>query len=325
MNQSWTRVLAWSLTGFLAFQAIGYAQQAKRKPVRALPPKWSKEVTESFFPDARQVLVGERPNFGSGGKPKVAGGGSPQPTADGGGEPESTGGVFTWSKIIAPEAVEDEIKEQKRQLDVSVTTPGPFKGGTNRDARKQFSVIAMLFAIIAEYDGDIRWKKDATGIRELVAQAGFSCKVGTDQSYNQSKLRLQELTDLIGGGSIADLKPGEAAAQWDKVINRQPLMMRLEDGFQKKLMPMLANEGEFKKNVEQILHEAQVLAAISEVIQRPGFEFTDDETYLGFAKAMRQAASDIAAATKLNSYEKANAAAGVITKACSDCHEGYRS
>ena len=316
-------VVASAVGGFLLLQAIGYAQQAKKKPVRALPPKWSEEVKGAFFADARKVL-GERPKFNPGAKPASTGGAStpmPMPTGD---DP-AAGGVFAWSKVVTPETLEDEIKAQKLLLDASVTTPGPFKGGGNRDARKQFSTLAVMFGIIAEYDGTVRWQKDATGIRDLLAQAGVSCKVGTDQSYNQAKLRLQELTDLVGGGTIADLKPSEAAAQWDKVANRPPLMMRLEDAFDKRLKPWLANEGEFKSKSSEILAEAQILAALAEVIQRPGFEFADDESYLEHAKAMRQAASDIVDAVKLNSYEKANTAAGTISNSCTACHEGFRS
>jgi hypothetical protein len=102
-------------------------------------------------------------------------------------------------------------------------------------------------------------------------------------------------------------------------------MQRMEEAFDKRLLPWLASEGAFKENNEKILHEAQLLAAISEVIQREGFEFADDDTYLDFAKTMREGALGIVEGVKTNNYSKANESAGVITKACSECHEGYRS
>ena len=313
---------------FLLLQAVGWAQESKKsKPQRALPPRFSKQEKETFSKDAREKLVGERPALGPGvakKKPQIAaGGGSPSNTSNS--ETASGSAGFSWSKLITPEALEDEIKAHKALVDESVGTPGPFKGGSNREARTQFSTLAVIFAIIAEYDGRVRWQDDAPAIRELFAQAGFSCKVGTDQSYQQSKLRKQDLSDLIGGGTLADLKEADKVAQWDKVSNRPPLMKRMEVSFDKRLKPWLSSKDSFQENNEKILHEAQILAAISEVIQREGFEYWDDETYLEYAKAMRDAALGIVDGVKNNNYDTANSSAGVITKACSECHEGYRS
>jgi cytochrome c556 len=57
---------------------------------------------------------------------------------------------------------------------------------------------------------------------------------------------------------------------------------------------------------------------------KEGMDNADDETYLGFSKRLRQGALDIVAGVKLNNYDQARAAAGEISKACSECHEQYR-
>src|SRR5690606_16074791 len=135
----------------------------------------------------------------------------------------------------------------------------------------------------------------------------------------------QDLTDLVGGGTPASIKEADPKAVWDKVTNRPPLMQRMEESFDKRLLPWLASQDAFKENNEKILHEAQLLAAISEVIQREGFEYADDDTYLDFAKQMRDGALGVVEGVKTNNYQKANESSGVISKACSECHEGYRS
>src|SRR5713226_2247197 len=82
---------------------------------RARPPKWNKTVSDVFFPDAREKLVGERPQFES-----IAGGGdngSSGTSPDGGGRsPESGGATFAWSRLISPEVLEDEIKATQPKL-----------------------------------------------------------------------------------------------------------------------------------------------------------------------------------------------------------------
>src|SRR5690606_4445538 len=106
---------------------------------------------------------------------------------------------------------------------------------------------------------------------------------------------------------------------------RPPLMVRFEEAFDKRINPWLSNKDAFTENAEKIYHEAQILAALSEVIQREGFEYWDDETYLEFAQQMRDGAVGIVDAVKTNNYEQARTSAGNISKSCSACHEGYRS
>lgn len=237
----------------------------------------------------------------------------------------AAGGTFTWSKLIEPDTVEDEIKTLQKQFSETVTTPAPFKGGGAKIARRQLTELAVLFAIIAEYDGDIRWKKDAVNMRELTGRTGMNCKVGTDASFNEAKLRKEELETLVRGGAAPSVAGADPKAAWEKIAGRPPLMQRLEALQQQGIAVYTANAGDFAKNQDKALKEAELIAAIAEVIQRPGFEFTDDDQYLNFAKAMRDAALTVVEAAKSKNYDAARAASGKIDKACSQCHEGYRS
>jgi hypothetical protein len=321
---AWHRAWGKGVTGVavvLAATTIWAAGSMKR----AKPPHWTKSVNDAFFTDAREKLSGERPAAGGGGgggavAGAAAGGGN---DSDGGGA--SSGGVFTWSKLIGPEELEDEIKTMQKQVSENVGTRAPFVGGGYKVSRRQFTELALLFGIIAEYDGEVRWKKDAPSMRDLLARTGFNCKVGTDASYNESKLRKDELETLVRGGSAPSVPGAEAKAVWDKVVGRSPLMQRLEMAQQQGVALMTANADDFKKNVDKVAKEAELIAAIAEVIQREGFEFADDQTYLGFAKQMRDAALEIVQAAKSKNYDPARAASGKIDKACSQCHEGYRS
>ncbi len=312
-------------TALLLIAAVVY-QSALAAPrggaPRALPPAWPREVVETFFPDAREKLVGERPAFRAGNLANTGGAGA----VPGQEEAESDAGDgFAWSKLIAAATLEDEIKAQKMAVDQTVDTPGGFKGGAYRDARIQFSTLAAMFHIAGQFDKDVRWKDEAPGLRDLFGRAGFNCKVGTDQSYNEAKLRKQDLGDLIRGDTVQSAEKGERDVTWDKVTNRPPLMSRMELAFQKRISPFLANESEFSAHAEEIYHEAQVLAALAEAIQHEGFEFWDDDDYLAFAKQMRDAAVGIVEGVKQNDYEKARKAAGDVSKACTECHESYRA
>ena len=64
---------------------------------------------------------------------------------------------------------------------------------------------------------------------------------------------------------------------------------------------------------------------VAEVIQRDGYDFTDDKAYLGFAHEMEAQALDLASAAKAKNYDQARTAAGKLAQACSNCHGGFRN
>jgi hypothetical protein len=314
------------LLGFILLAVAAATTQGdspkKAKASRALPPRWPKAVTDVFFTDAREKLIGERPNYGTA---TIAVTNTPGPSNSGSGDAaESAASSFAWSKLISRETIEDEVKSLQKEVSENVTTPAKFKGGGFKAGRKHFTELALLFAIITQYDNEIRWKDKARGIRDLMARAGYNSKVGTDATYTEAKLRKDDLEQLVRGGSV-NAPEGNPDAKWDKIADRSPLMQRLEQAQQQGVAPWTANSGEFNKNADAILREAELIAAIAEAIQQEGFEFSDDETYAGFARQMRDAALEVVGAVKSKNYDAARAASGNLEKACSGCHEGFRS
>jgi hypothetical protein len=306
-----------------AFMASALAAWAavdgqKAKPPRALPPKWDQRARGAFFEDVDQALVGPRPAYGTGAsQPRMVAGANP---SDGG----SSGGVFAWSKIISPETVEDEIKNLNKQVDEIVTTPQKYAAGDYRVAQRYFSTLAVMFAVAAEYDADVRWKDRAAGARETFALAGFGSRVGSVQAYNQAKLAKQDLAELVRGGSIAS-RSDQNKAEWGKVAYRPPLMQRMREAHEERLQPLTANANQFQGALEDILHEAEVVAALAEAITRDGFEFSDDDDYLGHCRSLKKASLDVVDAVRLKNADAARKAVGEMAKSCSACHEGYRS
>jgi cytochrome c556 len=86
-----------------------------------------------------------------------------------------------------------------------------------------------------------------------------------------------------------------------------------------------ANPAEFSKNLQRIEHEAQIVAALAEIISREGYEFTDDESYLKFANLLGQQALEVRQAANNQQYDRARSATGRIGQTCINCHEGFRS
>ena len=288
---------------------------------RSHPPKWD-DAQEAgiFFPDARQALVGPRPT-----KSAVAGGsssGSAETSAAGSGG--SAAAAFAWSHLISADTIETEVKSIVRQLGETLKNPSKFTGGGYQDARRQFSVLAVMFGIIAGYDSDVRWQQGAAVIGPLVSRAGFNCKVGTDLSYREARQRQEDLDKLLRGDPLQGSRENERV-NWDKVSGRPPLMQRLDRAQRQGLVLWTADSAQFQKNSAQFQHEAELIAVLAEVIGRDGFEYADDDTYLEYAHTMRDAAAEAADAARHKNFDQARKAVGAIEKTCNSCHEGFRS
>ncbi len=314
--------LAIGTLGSLATASSVVAQDSDR---RAKPPTFNGATTNIiFFKDVfAEALEGERPAILSENRqaPAMAsnggGGGMASPAASGGGE------AGEWADIISPTTIQDEVKRLNNQLLETVQNVRKFNGGGFEEARRDFTELAMLFEIIDEHDGDVRWKEFALTARDGFARAGFNSKVGTDNSFKEAKLRAEDLEQLVRGGSL-DVREADPKATWEEIADRPPLMQRLEIAYQKRLKPMTASASEFNDNIEDILHEAEIVAAIGHAMQKEGFEYYDDEDYVTFCQQMQDAALRVVKAVKENNADEARKATGDVGQACTLCHESYR-
>ena len=294
--------------------------QGKPTPRRVKFPEFKDEgrINRVFFSKALEKLAGPRQINTA---PMVGGGN----TGGGGSEPAAGGGMTgNWAALISASTIEDEEKAIKLAVDNGVDKPSQFSGGGYQNARYQFSVAAAMFGIIAEFDGDVRWKSQSLGIRDVFSRTAGNCKVGSIQAYNEAKLRKADLQDLLGGATVA-AKANAEDFNWSRVADRAPLMQRLEVAVDERLSPMTSSADEFESNKETILHEAEIVAAISHILTRPQMEDGDDEDYAGYANKMKSGALDLVDAIKLNDSDRAASDVGVMTQSCTECHELYRS
>jgi cytochrome c556 len=228
-----------------------------------------------------------------------------------------------WSKWIAASTIEDEVKAIKVAVDKQLTTPTQFRGQDYKQCRRDFTVLAVLFAIVEQYDGEVRWKQQAPALREVFARAAANCKTGSDQAYNEAKQRKLDLEEVIGGGAL-NLPAGKPREGWDSVCDRSPLMQRLEISFEQKLRAMTSSENALKSDAEAVYHEAQLVAAFAQILRQSGMEDADDDAYAAHCDAMRGAAGQLAEAARAASYPQASSAVGQIGAACTACHADYR-
>jgi len=280
------------------------------------PKSWDSETERLFESNPLEMLKGERPQVGRGDVTDPGSGGS----TDGETVPR---GAFAWSRLIAGSTVTDEIKAQRLEVGKYVRSPTVFRAGGNRKLRDRYSVIAVMFGIAAEHDNDVRWKDIAAAARDSFAKAAANAKAADQNTYRESKARSEDLDELVRGGSV-EFEEGKKEFLWNEISERRPIMKRLELAYDKRLRPWTANDGEFKRHLADIRHEAEILAALSEVIRREEYEFYDDEQYLDFCGLLQRNATAVAQATKDKNLADAQKAVGELSKSCSKCHENFK-
>jgi hypothetical protein len=295
-----------------AATALAAAPKAVEKPQgRAKPPEWPAEVLDTFFTDAREHLVGERPAAEA--RPQAAA----TPPTDGA-EPDSK-----WSDLATSETLSAEVKRLAAELRASLANRAKFNAGGFKQCRAACGVLATVFAVIDQYEGEVRWKADAATMRDALAGASRACQAPTDEAFAEAVRRLADLEELIRGGRLAASSGNELGA-WSSLADRSLLMNRMEQGLEERISPALASGKEFNKQGDQIREEAEMLAILSKVICRPAYDYWDDEGFVDLALQLRGAATSLRDAASSADYDAARAAAGRASGACSACHEGYR-
>jgi len=308
------------ITTSLVAAEMSYAQKTVRKPERVPPPKFQpNDFTGVFFPDAVAQLQGKPPATGG-----AVASDSPSDPSVGSESSEmepAAKGNDVWKQLIAGQTIEDLIKEAKARVDGVITTPAKFAGGGYSEARREFTLLASLMAIIAQYPEEIRWKSSAPYARTVFARMAANCKVGTQQVFNEAKLRQQDLQDLLKGSKLT----GTAEeTTWADTADRGPAMQLLEWALRENLAPNTNSEDSFSNNMDEVVKYAELVSAYGQILQLEGMTDADDETYVQYASAMGAAAKDVLKAVKSKDAELARTAVSRIDQSCNKCHESYR-
>jgi len=286
---------------------------------RAPPPQFnSGDLQGIFFDNLDDAFRGEKPTLQAIRKSAAAA----TAMAAAKSEPAAAAENDTWTTLVSAVSIEDEVKRLKLHYDSVVTTPAEFNSGGYLDARLDLTVLATLFAVINEYNANVRWKEEAAVARDLIARTAFNCKAGSTQVYNEAKLRKADLQDLLSGGSIA-ARDVEANNDWTLIADRSPLMEYAE-ALIESLEDATRDEVTAKRELDLVKRNAELLAMLGEVLVQEGMDQADDEDYAKLSQDMTKAAREMVAAIERDEMGAVTSGASAVRQKCDACHEQYR-
>ncbi|MCC7336393.1 MAG: cytochrome c [Pirellulaceae bacterium] len=301
------------------------SQSSRRRPVRIEAPSFEPGQFEGiFFADPSAQLQGAPPAAGAV-SPAQSTAGGPAALSDGSDVSQSSAAdPHGWHHWISATSLEDLIKASKLRLDKIVTTTTAFKGGGFVQARTEFSLQALLFAIIETYPSDVRWKNSAAEARQRMTRVAANTKIGSDQVFTEAKARLLDLDDLLRGATLPGRREETPEIDWSHLIDRVPLMQLLEWAQEENLNKLVASEGQFKDSSEEVKRYAELIGVLGRVALVEEMPDASDDDYVTLARAMTNAAQQVALAAQTGNAELARTAAGQIGQSCTNCHDSFR-
>ncbi|WP_197356768.1 cytochrome c [Aureliella helgolandensis] len=297
--------------------------QSTTKPLRSAPPNFESAQFDSvFYADPASMLRGELPQAQA--TRSVASGSPTSGNSAANNATPSSNAVDpqAWERLISPTAIEDLIKGSKLRLDKVVTTQPAFVAGGYAVARKEFSLQALLFAIIEKYPSEVRWKQSAPAARELMARVAANTKIGSQQVYSEAKNRMLDLGDLLSGTQLS--YTAKSDVDWAQLIDRIPLMQLLEWAYQEHITTYSASPKAFEQDKELLQRYAELIAVLGKASLQEEMPDATDADYQEFAQQMIAAALEIQLAVKTGDAELARQASGRIGSSCTNCHDSFR-
>jgi hypothetical protein len=228
-----------------------------------------------------------------------------------------------WTRIVSATTLEDEVKAIEQRVADALQSEGQFKNQGYQHIQREFTVGAVLFRVIDEYGGPVRWKRDAWVAHHLLSRGALHARAPSTQVFQEAQQRRQDLQDLIRVSSLASTVPD--AAEEPQLPDRRLLMQRLDTCVQEQLAPQFATVKTFERDRGTTMHHAELIAVIAHMLLQPDMEDVADEEYSQWARQLEQSALQVAAAARDDQHAAAATAMAAVKKSCIDCHEVYRA
>ncbi len=304
--------------------AVASAPQDTRNPktvTRAERPKFTKSDWDGIYFEnlLEEGLVGERPSRLAPGEAPAARPTTELAVANGAAEPS---GEATWSALISSTTIEDEVKSLQKRIATDITTPVRFRSEYS-NSHQSFSVLSMMFAVISQYEGTVRWKDDAAKAQVAFWRAASAARVGTTQAYESCKSKAEIIAELVRGGKFTGDEKEPDEFDWSNIVDRNPLMHRLQHSLDT-LKSATANRNDFALQTAEVNHESEMIALIAHVLAQPNMSDADDDGYAEHAAVMKRVALQAVQATQLNDFDAVSRAVNGINQACDACHGDWR-
>ncbi len=297
---------------------VALAQNMESASSRTDVPDWSKiDTSEIFFEDVfRDAFDGQWP---------------PELLAD----PESpiaTESVvaasrskrqFAWSRAVSDELLIDEIKRINIELNRNTRTKSSFDRYGSDQARANLTILAVIFRVISEWDGEIRFQADSRQISRFLTDE--IRQMTAANSFEIARTVSAQLSDMVAGNHFAAVQhPEPAREDWQRYVDRSELMIRLESAIETNVDGGLQSAASMKAQQHDLCREVNLATALFGAMCRPGALDAEDWRYVEYCKSAARQTIHLRSAIAGNRLEEARHSLENLRQSCVDCHDQFR-
>ena len=125
-------------------------------------------------------------------------------------------------------------------------------------------------------------------------------------------------------GERLQIDPPSQESTKKEILDLKPYMARMKVAFQERIKPSLASERTFAESIDQIGHEAQILALMAEEIGSPRYSYAEEELYQEYVGMLRTGARALSESAARGDFSQTTSASTAIQKSCTACHDDFR-
>lgn len=250
--------------------------------------------------------------------PQNAESASPEPSA----AAASSAAGADWGKVISAAILDNEVKFLRNELTQKLQSVGKYNASTF-EIPVHGATLSVMAGIATAHPGDISWKDKAKYVRDLGLKIAEAAEGPGRKNYDATLAPFEQVVALLNGNEPAGLEDAEDSVPFADVAERIDIMKRMEQAF-KWLKTNVNSEQALKDEQEKVLHEAAVLAALTQAIAAKDYYKNDPETYDGFAEMMVNASLKAGEAAQNGRFDEFSQSLDQIQKSCNECHAKER-
>ncbi|MHC4877824.1 MAG: hypothetical protein ACYTGL_15290 [Planctomycetota bacterium] len=235
--------------------------------------------------------------------------------------------AVSWSTLISAEAINDEVRFLRNEMQSRLTNMGAYKRST-LEIPVFGSSIAFFAEIAARHDGDISWKENAKYIRVLgtrISDVSSSAQGQTRNSYDEVNDAFLTINEILNNNTPAELPEVEdESPDFADFAEMTYLMKRVERG-QQWMQTNTGSESGFNDKAATAIRETAVLAAMSEAFKAEGYGYNEDEEFTGYLDILRDAGTGMKKAVEEKDFSKYDELRSQAGQQCTQCHSVYKN
>jgi hypothetical protein len=296
----------------------GHSICAQSDTARARRPNWhTRDTSDIFFTDAfRDAFAGKSP-FQELATPAAAKRHDPPTT------PHTE--VFhteRWAGVLDGPLLIDEIKAIDARCQKHTRSARSFAGESRDEARRGFLVAAVLFGILDEWQGDIRFKKQSIAASRRLFDAAFAIADPSTDALDLAKRASADLTDLVRGNPAPP--PDTDRPKWRQLVKRDDVMWRLDAAVEESISRHLDSQQALKVHRDDLAREANLVIALLMALRQEGVEDADRADYVDYCRSAQQEAMTLRSAIGELDLTSSKRALQKLRQSCESCHEAYQ-